>query len=534
MTESAAITTSRERSNPPNAVFRQELTPVTFLERSGEAHAERIAVVDGRISYTYKAWRERARQLASALQRVGLTPGDRVAFLALNSEPLLLAHFAVPMAGGVLVAINTRLSATEIDYILRHSGASILFVSRELRGSLPRIDGLPIVELGGELDSLIETGEPVPPAPIVDEYSTLSVNYTSGTTGRPKGVRYHHRGAHLNALAMALDHGLGPASSYLWTLPMFHCNGWCFPWALTAVGAKSICLPSVDPDRVWDLCAGGDVTHLCGAPTVLRMLAECPKAHLLRQEVRIVTAGAPPSGPLLTKMAAWNFRVDHVYGLTETYGPFTLNIEPPEAGSLSIESRARLRSRQGYPNVTSGEVRIVDANGQDVARDAQTLGEVVMRGNAVMSGYLDDEAATTEAFRDGWFHSGDLAVVHPDGQLELRDRIKDIIISGGENVSTIEVEQTIAAHDAVSECAVVGRPDPRWGEVPVAFVTLSHDSQISSEHIIAHCRERLAHFKCPRDVYFSPLPKSPTGKVLKTELRTRLAQPPTDQQPSRS
>ena len=504
-------------------VYHRELTPVDFLERAGWVHADRTAVIDGNVRFTYRQWRARARRFASALRAAGLQPGDRVAFLALNSEPLLLAHFAVPLAGGVLVAINTRLSADEVAYIVEHSGARWVFFSPELA---PLLAGVPAevsrLDIQADFEDLLASGreEPLEPG-LESEDDILAIDYTSGTTGRPKGVMYHQRGAYLNALAMVIEAGLGVHSRYLWTLPMFHCNGWCFTWALAAVGATSVCLPKVDPARIWELLESEAITHFNGAPTVHTMLANHPAAHRLFQPVTVTTGGAPPSPTLIARLAELNIRLVHVYGLTETYAPFTLNVEPPGAADLPAEARARLQARQGVPHITAGEVRVVDEAMQDVPADGQTLGEVVMHGNVVMRGYYNDEEGTAKAFRGGWFHSGDLAVRHPDGAIELRDRQKDIIISGGENISTIEVEQAVASHPAVLECAVVAVPDEKWGEVPKAFVTLKPDQTATAEAIVAHCRGRLAHFKCPKVVEFGDLPKTSTGKVQKFVLRER-------------
>ena len=505
-----------------SAVHRQELTPVHFLTRAGLVHAERPAVVDGAATFTWSELSRRARRFARALRRAGVEKGDRVAFLALNSEPLFLAHFAVPMAGGVLVAINTRLSRPEIEYIVRQSGSKLLFYSPELEAQLPDpSEGARRFSIRQEFEELMagDDDAPLEPSPIHED-EIVTINYTSGTTGRPKGVMYHHRGAYLNALAMALEHKLTTDSVYLWTLPMFHCNGWTFPWALAAVGARSICIPQIEPDEVWPLFEG-EVTHLCAAPTVLGMLANHPRAHRLERRVRIFTAGAPPSPTLIEQMADLNFELDHVYGLTETYGPFTMLVPPWGCEAVSAEERARLVARQGLPNVCAGEVRVVDDDMHDVPDDGTTMGEVVMRGNVVMTGYFDDPEATAEAFRGGWFHSGDLAVRHPDSSIELRDRKKDIIISGGENISTIEVEQAVASHPAVLECAVIAVPDPRWGEVPKAFVTLKDGVPATEAEIIEHCRSRLAHFKAPKAVELGPLPKTSTGKVQKFVLRER-------------
>jgi fatty-acyl-CoA synthase len=332
---------------------------------------------------------------------------------------------------------------------------------------------------------------------------------------------YHHRGAYLNALAMAVDHKLDPASTYLWTLPMFHCNGWCFTWATVAVGATNLCIPRIEPAQVWELFGSGQATHFCAAPTVLIMLVNDSAAHRLESPVRAFTAGAPPSPTIISQMSQLNFELDHVYGLTETYGPFTINVQQPGFMELEPDEQARLKSRQGVPNLTAGEVRVVDTDMHDVPADSSTMGEVVMRGNVVMSGYFENPEATEEAFRGGWFHSGDVGVKHPDGYIELRDRKKDIIISGGENISTIEVEQAVASHPAVMECAVIAIPDQKWGEVPKAFVTLKPGKHATSEEIIEHCETKIARFKCPKSVDFGELPKTSTGKIQKFVLRDR-------------
>jgi len=502
-------------------VFRQELTPTHFLERAGDSYATRLAVVDGEVSYTWREFRDRARRFASALRAQGLKPGDRVAFLGLNCEPLLLAHFAVPLAGGVLVAINTRWSAEEIGYVVGHSGARLMFYSPELAAQLSNVPAdVRRIDARKEFESLLEQGSDAAlESWLESEDDSIAINYTSGTTGRPKGVVYHHRGAYLNAVAMALDHRLSAQSRYLWTLPMFHCNGWTFTWALAAVGAQSVCIPRIDPTQAWRMFAEG-ITHFCAAPTVLIMLANDPAAHRLRTPVRVFTAGAPPSPTLIARMTELNFELDHVYGLTETYGPCTINLVPENAAQ-STEERAQLRARQGYPNALAGEARVVDDEMRDVPLDGATMGEVVMRGNVVMKGYFADAGATDKAFAGGWFHSGDLAVMHPDRSIELRDRKKDIIISGGENISTIEVEQAVASHPAVLEAAVIAIPHEKWGEVPKAFVTLKTGANASEADIIEHCRSRLAKFKVPHAIEFGALPKTSTGKIQKFVLRER-------------
>ena len=509
--------------NPPETrVHRHELLPTHFLERAGEAYAEHIAVVDGEVEYTWRDFRARARRFASALQAGGLQKGDRIAFLALNSEPLLLAHFGVPLAGGALVPINTRLSPDEIGYIIEQSGSTQVFCSPELRDQLPStLSGVTLLDTRDELEELLSQGTDDPvPTDGYHEDETITINYTSGTTGRPKGVMYHHRGAYLNALAMVLDQGLTADSVYLWTLPMFHCNGWTFAWGVAAVGAKSICIPRVDPADVWRRFDEG-VTHFCAAPTVLTMLVNDPAAHRLEPPVRLFTAGAPPSPTLITQMADLNFELEHTYGLTETYGPCTINVAPPSLQDLPEERQSRHKARQGFLNVCGGEMGVVDDEMQSVPADGESMGEVVMRGNIVMKGYYDDVEATEKAFAGGWFHSGDIAVLHPDGSIELRDRMKDIIISGGENISTVEVEQAVVSHPAVMECAVISVPHEKWGEVPKAFVTLKPNQDATADEIVVHCREKLAGFKVPKAVEFGELPKTSTGKIQKFLLRDR-------------
>jgi fatty-acyl-CoA synthase len=492
-------------------------------------YPSKIAVVDGRRRYSYAQLAERSWRLANALRGAGLRKGDRVATLLFNSSAMLEAHFGVPAAGGILVAINNRLAGPEVEYILEHSGARFLLVDAELEALIAPLarSGVTVIVCGrGETEDeyepfLTTASDAMPDSWLRDEEETISINYTSGTTGRPKGVQYTYRGAYLNALSEVIVSGMNSESVFLWTLPMFHCNGWCFPWAVTAVAATHVALRAVEPALVWQLIDEEGVTHYNGAPTVQLMIINHPKAHRLERQVTAMVAASPPSPTLLARMTELNFRIVHVYGLTETYGPIT--VCPTQEGwqELPVSQRARLLARQGQAYPTADLVRVVDPDMNDVPRDAETMGEVVMRGNNVMSGYFADQAATEKAFRGGWFHSGDLAVWHPDGNVELRDRSKDIIISGGENISSIEVEQTIVAHPAVLECAVIGVPHERWGERPKAFVTLNMGANASEEEIIAFCRERLAHYKCPDAIEFGSLPKTSTGKVRKFALRER-------------
>jgi fatty-acyl-CoA synthase len=511
-------------------VFRSELNPVDFLHRAAYIYPDKTAVVCGHQRYSYRQLAERSWRLANALRSAGLRKEDRVATLLFNSPAMLEAHFGVPAAGGILVAVNYRLSSAEIGYILGHSGARYLLLDSELEALTKPLDlaGVTVIRCpgtGSPEDSYEQflAGAPPsrPPSWLEHEEETISVNYTSGTTGRPKGVQYTYRGAYLNALGEVIHAGMSADSVYLWTLPMFHCNGWCFPWAVTAVAGRHVTLRAMDPDLIWRLIDEEGVTHYNGAPTVQLMILNHPRAHRLEQPVTAMVAAAPPSPTLLGRMSELNLRVVHVYGLTETYGPITVSPEQEGWRELPVAERARHLARQGQGYVTSDLVRVVDQEMRDVEPDGQAMGEVVMRGNNVMSGYFQDEAATGRAFAGGWFHSGDLAVWHPDGTIELRDRGKDIIISGGENISSIEVEQAIAAHPAVLECAVIGVPHPHWGERPKAFVTLNEGATATPEEIIAFCRERLARYKCPDTIELGPLPKTSTGKVQKFVLRDR-------------
>jgi fatty-acyl-CoA synthase len=507
--------------------FRTELSPVSFLRRSAAVYPEKVAIVHGQRRYTYRDFDERVNRLGSALAATGVAPGDRVAFLAPNVPALLEAHYGVPAAGAVLVAINTRLSREEIMYILEHSGARIVFADHELE---PLVSGAPV-----EVVRIDDSGQPGDPyedfigigsperseQPLADEEATISINYTSGTTGRPKGVMYTYRGAYLNALMEALESHLRPESVRLWVVPMFHCNGWCFTWAVTAMGGRHVCLRKVDPAAVWELIDGEGITHYNAAPTVHLGVVTHPAAHRLERELTATIGGAPPSPTLLARMVALNFRPVHVYGMTETYAPYTV-CEPQESwAQLADDERAARLGRQGVHNIVSDPIRVVDSEMKDVPRDGETMGEVVMRGNNVMKGYFEAPEATKAAFEGGWFHSGDIGVMHADGYIEIRDRKKDIIISGGENISTIEVENTICRHPAVLECAVVAIPDEKWGERPKAFVTLRRDAQATGREIIDFCRDHLAHFKAPAAVEFGDLPKTSTGKVQKYALRER-------------
>jgi fatty-acyl-CoA synthase len=509
-------------------VYRSELTPVSFLRRSAYMFPEKTAVVYGGRRYSYSELEERVNRLSSRLREAGLEKGDRVAFLCPNTPPMLEGHFAVPAAGLVLVAINTRLGKDEVSYIVEHSGAKMAFVDAELEGLLADVDGVETVRIddtgehGDPYEDYLAEGSPEPvPNVLEDEEATISINYTSGTTGRPKGVMYTYRGAYLSALGNAIEIGMGYETRYLWTLPMFHCNGWTYPWAVTAVAGTHVCLRRVEPPRIWELFEEEGITHYCAAPTVQIGIVNEEAAHPLETPVTAAIAGAPPSPTLLGGLLELNIRPMHIYGLTETYGPMTTSGVHPEWEELEMDERAGLMSRQGQGYTTADLVRVVDENMNDVERDGETMGEIVMHGNMVAKGYFENEEATEEAFEGGWYHSGDVAVWHPDGYVEIRDRNKDIIVSGGENISTIEVEQAVSRHPAVMEAAVVAIPDEKWGERPKAFVVLKKGQEATEDEIIDFCKERIARFKAPAAVEFTELPKTSTGKVQKFVLREK-------------
>jgi fatty-acyl-CoA synthase len=528
--------------NPANFT---PLSPLTFIERAAAVYPHHTAVAYGERRYTWAESYARCRRLASALVQRGIGPGDTVAFMGYNTPETFEAHFGVPMSGAVLNTINTRLDAATVAFILQHGEAKILFTDREAAPVISealRLIERPLVVIdiddpqvqGGEFlgettyEEFLLEGDPAFAWQMPDdEWSPISLNYTSGTTGNPKGVVTHHRGAYLNAINNVLAWELPKHPVYLWTLPMFHCNGWCFPWTLAAVGGTNVCLRRVDVERIYNLIATEGVTHYCGAPTVHYMLINAPAEVRARKKhlVKGMIAAAPPPAAVLQAMEENQFEITHVYGLTETYGPAVFCDWHPEWNELSIEEQARMKARQGvrYHMLE----RLIVANPETlepVPADGETLGEVLFRGNIVMMGYLKNEKATNEAFRGGWFHSGDLAVLHPDGYIELKDRSKDIIISGGENISTIEVENILYRHPAVLEAAVVARPDEKWGETPCAFVTLREGMTASEAEIIEFCRANLARFKAPKTVVFGSLPKTSTGKVQKFILREQARQ----------
>ncbi|GGT85622.1 long-chain-fatty-acid--CoA ligase [Actinomadura citrea] len=513
------------------------LTPLVFLERSAQVFPGKTAYAYGDRRAAYAEFAAETTRLANALRALGVEPGDRVAYLAPNIPELLVAHFAVPLAGAVLVAINTRLAPDEIRYILDHSGAKALVVEAGLHPSVaPLADGLPLTVTipasGAEPDPAVGgigyeelmargSDDPLPWA-VRDENAAISINYTSGTTGRPKGVVYTHRGAYLNALGEVVHSRHTPESVYLWTLPMFHCNGWCTPWALAAIGATQVCLRAVVAAEIWRLIDTEGVTHLNGAPTVLVTIVNAAEAHPLERPLTVTTAGAPPSPTIIGQTEGLGADIVHVYGLTETYGPYSVCEPQPGWAALPTGDRARLLARQGVGMIQTDGLRVVDGDMNDVPADGTTLGEIVMRGNNVMKGYHRDEEATAHAFRGGWFHSGDLGVRHPDGYVELRDRSKDIIVSGGENISTVEVERAIDSHPAVLEVAVVAVPDDRWGERPKAFVVLRDGRTATEAELVEHVRAGLARYKAPDAVEFvAELPKTSTGKIQKFQLRER-------------
>jgi len=510
--------------------FRVELTPLNFLRRSAQNLGERPAVIHGQRRYTYAELQRRCNRLSSALQARGIERQDRVAFLCPNTPALLEAHYGVPLARAVLVAINTRLSPKEVDYILRDSGARILVVDHELEKLLEGVDldgieKIVVADTGEDDDpyeQLLATGSDEPIDDFLDsEDDPISINYTSGTTGRAKGAVYTHRGAYLRAHGVALETRMSYDTVHLWTLPMFHCDGWCLTWGVTAVGGAHVCLRKVEPGRIWELFDAEGVTHYSGAPTIHMGIVGHDKAHPLEQHVTVPTGGSPPTPALLRGMRELNLHPIHLYGLTETYGPIMACSWHPNWNELSDEDQARRLARQGTTYNGSDLVRVVDEEMNDVPRDGQTIGEVVMRGNSVTLRYHGKEQETEEAFQGGWFHSGDLAVWDENGYVELRDRSKDIIISGGENISSIEVEQVLAEHPAVFEVAVVAMPDEKWGERPKAFVELKDGREADEDEIISFSKERLARYKCPSAVEFGELPRTSTGKVQKFVLRER-------------
>ncbi len=521
----------------------QPQTPLSYLDWAASVYPDKVAVVHGKKTYSYAQFRERCVRLASALSQRGIGYGDTVSFMSPNCPALLEAHYGVPMLGAVLNALNYRLDAASIAGILKHAETKVLVTDREFSGiisdALKQIDHPVMVididdeeanggDLIGELEyeTLLAQGDPAYQwAMPEDEWQAITLNYTSGTTGNPKGVVYHHRGAFLNAMGDILTSGLNRHTVYLWTLPMFHCNGWCFTWAVTAVAGTHVCQRNIIPAEIFQKIKAAKVTHMCGAPIVLNMLVHAPDDAKVKfaQTVEVVTGGAAPPSAIIASMEKLGFSVTHMYGLTETYGPSTVCAWKDEWGSLHLDEKAALMSRQGvrYPTLFDQTVMNPDTM-VSVPADGKTMGEIMLRGNTVMKGYLKNPEATAEAFRGGWYHTGDIAVLHADGYVEIKDRSKDVIISGGENVSSLEVEEVLYKHPQIMEAAVVARPDEKWGETVCAFVDLKPEAaDVSDQEIIDYCRAHLAHFKTPRSVVFGPLPKTSTGKIQKFVLRER-------------
>jgi fatty-acyl-CoA synthase len=510
------------------------LTPLEFLRRARRLYPNREAVVDGTVRLTYAQFGERIDRWSAALQAMGVKQGDRVAYIAPNTHAQLTSFYAVPQIGAVLVPINYRLAADEFAYLIEHSGATVVCADGDyldaVDGIRPRLTGVRhFVALDRQRDgwldyeSLVREAPLEPRRPAIGERDLLTINYTSGTTSRPKGVMITHRNAWMNSVGMLTHLQMSPADAYLWTLPMFHANGWTFTWTVTAVGAKHVCLRKVEPAAVFRLATAEQVTWLCAAPTVLIALASAPAElrGFAPTGVHVMTAGAPPAAVTIDRLEqGLGWTVIQIYGLTETAPAISICEPRPEHAGLPAAERARIKARQGVELITSGELRVVHPDGGEVPWDAATVGEIVARGNVVMAGYYNDPEATANAMGDGWFHTGDAAVVHPDGYVEIRDRLKDVIISGGENISSVEVEATLLGHDAIQEAAVVGMPDEKWGEAPHAFVVFKPGVTAEPSALREFCRSRIAHFKVPHS--FTPvaeLPKTATGKIQKFVLR---------------
>ncbi len=523
------------------------ITPLLFLERSAEIYPNRLAVIHGQLRQTWQQTYDRCRRLASALSKHGIGLGDTVAVMLPNTPPMVEAHFGVPMVGAVLNSLNTRLDPETIAFMLNHGEAKVVIVDPEFSGTMKKALEIAKKESGREFlvidveekefdvpgerlgkltyEQLLAEGDPqyewqVP----VDEWQAICLNYTSGTTGNPKGVVYHHRGAAINAVSNILDWDIAKHPVYLWTLPMFHCNGWCFPWTIAARAGINVCLRRVDAQHIFAAIKEHKVTHYCAAPIVHNLLVNAPAEMKVGVPagVKGLIAGAAPPASIIEGMEKLGFDLTHVYGLTETYGPAAVCVQQDEWNDLDIGERARLNARQGVRYHMQQAIAVLNPETMEpVPADGETMGEIMFKGNIAMKGYLKNEKATQEAFAGGWFHSGDLAVMSPDGYVKIKDRSKDIIISGGENISSIEVEDVLYRHPAVIAAAVVAMPDPKWGETPCAFLEIKSDVEVTVEEIVAHCKKHLAGFKVPRAVVFGDLPKTSTGKIQKFELRKK-------------
>ncbi len=531
-----------EKGLERNAANYEVLTPVSFLAKAAAVYPDRLAVVHGAVRRTWAETYARSRRLASALERHGVRRGETVAAMLPNVPAMIELHFGPAMFGAVVNTLNTRLDAEAIAFMLDHGEAKVLFTDREFSPVIARalelcksrplvVDVDDVLFEGGEALGSIEyeaflSGGDAEHAwqPPPDEWDAIALNYTSGTTGNPKGVVYHYRGAYLNAVNNILDWSMPKHPVYLWTLPMFHCNGWCFNWTLAAAAGTSVCLRKVEAKLILDLIREHRVTHYCGAPIVHSMLLNAPAEWRrgIDHEVKCLVAAAPPPAAVIEGMGKMGFDITHVYGLTETYGPAAICAKHPEWSELPLEEQVRRNGRQGVAYLLQEGMDVMDPETlQPVPRDGETMGEIMFRGNLTMMGYLKNPAATLESFRGGWFHTGDLAVIHPDGYIKIKDRSKDVIISGGENISSQEVEDVLYGHPAVMLAAVVAQPDPKWGETPCAFIELKEGASASNEEIIEFCRARMARFKAPKTVIFGPLPKTSTGKIQKFLLRER-------------
>ena len=523
----------------------QPLTPISFLERCSLAFPKKVAVIDGETHYSYEQFLARCKRLGSALRRYGVEKGDTVSIMAPNVPALLEAHYGVPMIGAIINALNIRLDADAIAFILTHAETKVLLTDRMfssvIEDALQKVGHKIIVvdidhpeissgKFLGELEyeSFLSQGDPgLEWCRPDDEWDAIALNYTSGTTGSPKGVVYHHRGAYLNAMGSSSAFGFTPETTYLWTLPMFHCNGWCNTWGLSVVGGTHVCLRLVDPAAIFHLINKHGVSHLAGAPVVLNMLIHAPKevkARFPHGPIEIATGGAAPPSAVISGMQEMGFNVRHLYGLTESYGPSTVCVWQSEWDNLDFDSQVAKIARQGVRTISLEDQKVIDPETQkEVPCDAKTIGEIVLRSNTIMKGYLKNSDATKAVFKDGWFHTGDLAVVHPDGYVEIKDRAKDIIISGGENISSLEIEEVLYRHPLIMEAAVVAKPDNKWGETPCAFVSLlGKNGRLSKADVIAYCRKNMASFKVPSEVIFGELPKTSTGKIQKFTLRERV------------